>query len=337
MRDTTRRLFTAVALLGLTALPAFGQVISISPQAYDFGQMKQQESRTTFIQVTNAGGGLLVISDVEADCGCTVPTLTTKRLAPGESTQIEVRFDSKKFHGRVVKTVQIHSNDPTNPVVDFMVNAEVLTPLIIDPANQRLGFTRAMVGEVQSGRVTFETTELPKLEISADESRKGVFAVRAVNGLDGDPRKAALEIVLDKDAPPGRLRDNVRVKTNVPDHEYVDIEMSAWRIQKLSASPEEVNFRYKRSFKQDVRIAPAEKGTVFRVTGAEIDLPGITATVDETIPNQETMIRLEGAPIAADDPRAVETRGRMEGTLTIRTDLPDLPVLTVPVRYMVRM
>ena len=337
MRDTTARFLAPLLLLAATALPAAGQVIAISPQAYDFGKMNQQESRTTFIQVTNEGAGLLVLENVDADCGCTVPTLTVKQLVPGESTQIEVRFDSKKFNGKVHKTVQIHSNDPMNPVVDFMITAEVMTPLIIDPANQRLGFVRAPVGSEQAGRVTFEATELARLEISADDTRKGVFAVRTVNGVDGDPRKAALEIVLPSEAPAGRLRDNVRVKTNVPDNEYIDIELSAWRYQALVTSPEEVNFRFKTTFRQDVRVAPSEKGTEFKVTGAEIDLPGITVVVDETIPNAETMVRLDGAPVAADDPRAVATNGRIEGTLTIRTNLDDLPTLTVPVRYMVRM
>lgn len=337
MRETTLRASAVLALLVLAAVPAAGQVIVMTPRAYDFGNMKQQESRTTFIELRNDGGGLLKIEDVKADCGCTVPTLTQYELGPGESTQVEVRFDSKKFHGKVVKTVLVTSNDPVNPVLEFMITADVHTPLIIDPANQRIGFTREVVGKSQSGRVTFEATDLQKLEISVGDTRQGIFEVHAVNGLDGAANKAALEVVLPPDAPPGRHRDNVRVNTNVPDYETVDIEMSAWRIQSLVTSPEQVNFRFKNSFRQDVRVAPAVDGLEFKITGAEIDLPEIEVTVDETIPNTETMVRLRGAPIAPGDPRAVETRGRIQGTLTIHTDLADLPVLTVPVLYMVRM
>lgn len=335
MRDTIARFFATGALLALAALPAAGQVISVEPKFYDFGTMKQQESRTTFIEVANRGAGLLVIANVEADCGCTVPTLTTSRLAPGESTRIEVRFDSKKFHGKQHKTVKIHSNDPLNPIVDFMVSADVLTPLVIDPPTQRIGFTRALVGSEQSGRVTFTATE-QDLQITVDETRKGLYDVRAINGLDGDPRRAALEVVLPPGAPAGRHRDNVRVKTNLAEYPTVDIELSAWRYEVLAALPEEVNFRFKPSFKQDVRVAPTEKGTAFKITGAEIDLPEITVVVDETIPNVETLVRLTGTPIGADDPRAVANRGRIEGTLTIHTNLPNLPTLTVPVKYMVR-
>ncbi len=340
MRHTAARLFAATAVSALTALvalPAAAQVIDISPKSFDFGTMQQQETRETFITVTNNGGGLLELQDVHADCGCTVPTLTVKQLAPGESTHIDVTFNSKRFHGNVIKTVQITSNDPLNPTVDFMITADVQTALIIDPANQRLGFTRELVGAKQSGQVTFEATNQDRLEISVDETRKGLFQIHAVNNLDGDPRKAALEVTLGKDAPAGILRDKVRVKTNVPDNESVDIDLAGSRYNQLTAQPAEVNFRYKGRFKMDVRVAPEGDLESFKITGAEIDLPEIKVVVDETIPNKETMVRLTGAPIAPDDPRAVSTRGRIEGTLTIHTNLPNLPTLTVPVRYMVRL
>jgi len=245
MRETTARFLAAAALVGLTALPAAGQVIVIEPRAYDFGNMKQQESRTTFFEIRNDGGGLLVIEDIKADCGCTVPTLTQSELTPGGSTQVEVRFDSKKFHGHVMKTVRIQSNDPVNPVLEFAVTADVHAALIVEPANQRVGFTREIVGNAQTGRVTFEATDIPELEISVEGTRKGLFEVKTIGSLDGQPNRAALEVVLPADAPPGRHRDNVRVRTNVPENETVDIEMSAWRIQSLTASPEEVNFRFK--------------------------------------------------------------------------------------------
>ncbi|HPF71958.1 MAG TPA: DUF1573 domain-containing protein, partial [Candidatus Krumholzibacteria bacterium] len=142
MRHAIARTLAALCLAALAALPAAAQVISIEPQSYDFGQMQQQETRTTFIKVTNKGAGMLVIDNVEASCGCTIPTLNTKQLAPGESTEITVEFNSKKFSGHEIKTVKIYSNDPLNPVVDFMISADVQTPLIITPANQRIGFTR---------------------------------------------------------------------------------------------------------------------------------------------------------------------------------------------------
>jgi hypothetical protein len=287
--------------------------------------------------VANEGGAELHILDVKADCGCTVPTLTKNTLAPGESTEIEINFNSKKFEGTVYKSIEIHSNDPTNPVVEVILKATVNTPLIIDPVTNRVGFTRSLRGETMTKKVTFTATVAPKLEISAEKSRMGLFQVKTTNNHEGDPKVAILEVTVPADMEPGRHRDYVRVQTNLQDMESVDIEMQAWITQSLTVSPEQVSFRFKKSFRQTIRVAPFEKGAEFKVTSAEIDLPEISVEVMETIPNEETKIILVGKPISSSDPRAQDSNGKVQGTLIIHTDRPDAPVLKVPVSYMVRL
>ncbi|MEN8006751.1 MAG: DUF1573 domain-containing protein [Candidatus Krumholzibacteriota bacterium] len=337
MRNATASFFLILTATALLTAPAAAQVISIDPQSFDFGDMKQQETKIGIVTVTNDGAGQLQIKDVKADCGCTVPTLTNNTLAPGESTQIEITFNSKKFNGTVYKTVNIISNDPVNPQVDVMIRATVHTPLIIDPVNQRVGFTRSIQGEVHSKNVTFTAVDAPDLEIQAAKTRKGLFQVKTIDNHDGNPQVSLLEITVPADMKPGRHRDHVRVKTNVEDMATVDIEMQAWVVQNLICSPEQVSFRYKKDFRQTIRVSPFEKGTEFKVTGADIDLPEISVEVMETIPNQETKVILTGKPISSDDPRAQKTKGHIKGTLTIHTDQPDTPTIIIPVTYMVRL
>lgn len=333
----SRLIPVAAVLVLILAGGATAQVIDVEPKSIDFGSMKQQEDRVTFVTVTNKGAGLLMIEDVKADCGCTVPNIEKKQLAPGETTQVEIRFNSKKFSGKTYKSVQIMSNDPVNPVMDVMIMADIFAPLVINPANERIGFTRSLRGEVVTKPVTFRVAHMPELELKVGKSRQGLFEVKAVNQVDGDPQFAHLEVTVPADMPPGRHRDIVRVETNVPERPTVDIEMQAWVVQELTVSPEQVSFRYKKDFNQTVRVAPFEKGTAFNVTGAEIDLPEITLEVIETLPNAETKVLMTGAPIPSTDPRAVEANGRIKGTLRIFTDLPKTPVVEVPVTYMVRM
>lgn len=322
---------------GLVTGTASAQVISVDPMSFDFGDMKQQQQETTFVTVTNEGAALLRILDVKADCGCTVPTLAKDSLAPGESTQIEIQFNSKKFHGNVIKVVNIESNDPINGQVDVMIHANVHTPLVMDPSNQRLGFKRSLKGEVQTRQAKFTAMDVADLQISADKSRQQLFDVKAINNFEGDPQVSVLEVSIPADMPPGRHRDHVRVTTNVEEFPTVDFEIQAYIIQSLTVSPETVSFRYKTQFKQSIRVAPFEKGTDFQITGAEIDLPEISVEVIETIPNEETRVILTGAPIPNTDPRALENKGHIKGTLTIHTDLADTPVLLIPITYMVRL
>ena len=337
MRQLSACFLFVLAVLALQPAPAAAQVISVEPMSHDFGEMPQQADRTTTVTVTNDGGAELIIEDVKADCGCTVPTLTKNILAPGESTEIEINFNSKKFTGTVYKSIDILSNDPANPEVEVIIKATVNTPLIVDPASNRVGFTRAMQGQSVTKNVTFTATVAPKLEITAEKSRMGLFQVKTTNNHEGNPKVALLEVTVPADMEPGRHRDYVRVQTNLQDMESVDIEMQAWIAQSITVSPEQVSFRFKKSFRQTVRVAPFEVGMDFKVISAEIDLPEISVEVIETIPNEETKVILEGKPISSSDPRAQDTNGKVQGTLIIHTDRPDAPILKVPVSYMVRL
>jgi len=337
MRQVIACFLFILAIGALQQAPATAQVISVDPLSFDFGDMKQQQTRSATVTVTNEGAGLLRILDVKADCGCTVPTLAKDSLAPGESTQIEIQFNSKKFHGTVIKAVNITSNDPNNSQVDVIIKANVHAALVIDPVNQRVGFSRSLRGEVLTKQVTFTAMDVPVLEISAGKTRQGLFDVKTINGHEGDPQVSILEITVPADMESGRHRDHVRVDTNIEEMATVDIEMQAWIAQALTVSPEQVSFRYKKSFMQTIRVSPFQEDTEFKVTGAEIDLPEISVQVLETIPNVETKVILEGAPISGSDPRALESKGHMKGTLIIHTNHPETPVIKVPVTYMVRL
>ena len=337
MRYMSACFLLVLAALALQQTPAVAQVISVDPLSFDFGDMKQQKTRTATVTVTNEGAKLLRILDVRADCGCTVPTLAKDSLAPGESTQIDIKFNSKKFDGAVVKIVTILSDDPNTPQVDIMIMANVYTTLVIDPIKQRIGFSRSLQGKAMTKHFTFTAVEAPKLEISADKTRQDLFDINVVNGYEGDPQVSILEITVPADMEPGRHRDHARVKTNIEDMPTVDVEMQAWIIQTLITSPEQVSFRYKKKFKQTIRVSPFEKDTEFKVTGADIDLPEISVRVVETIPNAETHVILEGQPISSSDPRAQKLKGHIKGTLTIHTDQSETPVIKVPVTYMVRL
>lgn len=337
MRQVIACFLFILAIGSLQQAPATAQVISVDPLSFDFGDMKQQQTRSATVTVTNEGAGLLRILDVKADCGCTVPTLAKESLAPGESTQIEIQFNSKKFHGTVIKAINITCNDPNNSQVDVIIKANVHTALVIDPVNQRVGFSRSLKGEVLTKQVTFTAMDVPVLEISADKTRQGLFDIKTINGHEGDPQVSILEITVPADMESGRHRDHVRVDTNIEEMATIDIEMQAWIAQALTVSPEQVSFRYKKNFMQTIRVAPFQEDTEFKVTGAEIDLPEISVQVLETIPNVETKVILEGAPISGSDSRALESRGHMKGTLIIHTNHPETPVIKVPVTYMVRL
>ena len=127
----------------------------------------------------------------------------------------------------------------------------------------------------------------------------------------------------------GKMRKNyIRILTG----DKVRVELTPYDLTKGR-----ITYRFKKSFQQSVRIAPFRKGTEFKVTSVECDLPEIEIEVIETIANEETKILVKGQPIAKTDERAIKARGRMAGTIKVHTNLEHTPVIEIPVTYMIRM
>ncbi len=328
----------ASALLGFVLAGSAGaQIVHLDKSSIDFGDMNQHESRDVQVILTNKGGGVLVVSEVKADCGCTVPTLSKSQLVPGESTHIDINFNSKQFHGKITKIVHIFSNDPNNPDTTFIIRANVFAPLLIDPETQRMGFSQTPVGTSVTKKVLFTATQAPQLEIQAKKSRKGLFEISTINNFEGNPQVSALVITVPEDMPAGRQRDNVRVKTNIEGKDFVDIDLSAWQVLALRLSLDSINFRYKKEFSKTIQILPQSGELEYKITSVECDLPEIKVTFEEVTPNHQSKVMVSGLPIDKDDPRAVQSKGRIKGTIKIHTSLKSLPVMEVPVSYMVRM
>ena len=87
-------------------------VISLDKKEYDFGTVTDGAIIETSFTLTNTGKSPLIITDAKTTCGCTVPTWPKdKPIAPGESTVIEVKFDTGgKGGGRQVKDVTLFTN-----------------------------------------------------------------------------------------------------------------------------------------------------------------------------------------------------------------------------------
>lgn len=86
-------------------------VIEFDSTSCNFGQMAIGEKFTHVFKFSNTGESPLIISQVNPSCGCTTPKDWPKEpIAPGESGQITVEFNSKGFPGKVEKSISIFTN-----------------------------------------------------------------------------------------------------------------------------------------------------------------------------------------------------------------------------------
>ena len=81
----------------------------------DLGKVKEGQVVEVSFRFRNTGTKNLIIANVSASCGCTVPEKPEKPYAPGEEGVIKAKFDSRgRPKGEARKTVYVDAN--TSPV-----------------------------------------------------------------------------------------------------------------------------------------------------------------------------------------------------------------------------
>jgi len=101
--------------------------ITFKETSHDFGTIKEGEVVETVFEFVNTGGVPLVISKINASCGCTVPSNWSKEpILPGDESSFSVKFNSKNKPNKQSKTIRVHSNSKKG--VDYVTIKLFVTP-----------------------------------------------------------------------------------------------------------------------------------------------------------------------------------------------------------------
>ena len=74
------------------------------------GKMKEGEILNVEFEFTNTGTEMLIIKNVTASCGCTIPEKTEEPIAPGNTGKIKATFDSRGRAGMNQKVITVVAN-----------------------------------------------------------------------------------------------------------------------------------------------------------------------------------------------------------------------------------
>lgn len=103
----------AGALLFGSFVFASAQTISFDKTTLDYGTVKTGSEGHRYFTVKNTGDKPLIISRVQASCGCTTPEWSTDPIMPGKTAQIKVGYNTQ-INGAFQKVIEVFSNDPVN-------------------------------------------------------------------------------------------------------------------------------------------------------------------------------------------------------------------------------
>lgn len=108
-------------------------VLKLESALHDFGDVGIKTTNICHFKFTNIGRGKLIIKNVRATCGCTVPAMQKQEYEPDESGSIEVRYTAGGDEGDVVKHLYIQSNDKQSPETELIIKAKIVAKVKFEP------------------------------------------------------------------------------------------------------------------------------------------------------------------------------------------------------------
>ena len=123
-----KKLFV-ILLLGFSAIALSAQndksaKIEFETTVIDYGTIEKGSNGLRVFKFKNTGNAPLVVSSVKSSCGCTVPKKPEAPILPGETGEIEVKYDTKRVNP-IRKTITVTSNAET-PTVALKIKGNVI-------------------------------------------------------------------------------------------------------------------------------------------------------------------------------------------------------------------
>lgn len=119
-----------ILFVGMISLGGFAQKkvakIEFKTDVIDYGTIEKGADGIRIFEFTNTGDAPLIISSVKSTCGCTVPKKPKGPIMPGETGEIEVKYDTNRVNP-IRKTITVISNAET-PTIALKIKGLVVDP-----------------------------------------------------------------------------------------------------------------------------------------------------------------------------------------------------------------
>ena len=350
----SKRLFATTLALALTLTAPFavaqekagseaakGPRLTLTEPIKDFGTVPKGTKLDWSFEVRNTGTTDLEIIAAKPACGCTVADFD-KLIKPGQKGKVTAHVDTTAFAGPIAKTVTLETNDVNAPTAQISITAIVKPYVEAYPA----GFVRynMLQGDTEKQIITLYSEEDEPFEIVKIESPQEWIKAEPVKaegtdvipniGRAGQNQYKLAVTVGGPDTRIGPLAEKIHVITNSKHQPDYWVSVSGVVRPTFRVEPSAVNFG---------EVAPSDSAATrtvilrsndlktpenFVVTKAESGVAGVTADVKPTEKKGEYELTLQ----VAKDTKP----GAVEGTVLVHTSDKLKPVVTIPVKGMVK-
>jgi hypothetical protein len=177
--------------------------MTVPVDSLDFGYAPQGYKINCRFWLYSSGHDTLKIANVRTSCGCTQAPLDKRIVAPGDSTPVEIIFNTGSYRGKVTKMAYISTNAGTEEkkvtiTTEVLPSADSTFPVVITPSALDLA---QWVGK-KSGEMKFQIKNVSTSELEPQliTSSLDMFKVKLPKRLKPG-ESAEGEVVLTSDVP----------------------------------------------------------------------------------------------------------------------------------------
>lgn len=143
--------------------------IEVLEESFDFGTIEEGVIAEHEFKFTNKGNAPLILTNVQASCGCTTPSWTKEPIEPGKTGVVKASYNSNGRPGAFNKSITITSNAEETPSKVVYIKGNV------NKKEEKPAYTPEQLAA--SPIITFKTKEhsYPKLEKNQKATNKFHF------------------------------------------------------------------------------------------------------------------------------------------------------------------
>lgn len=206
---------------------------------FNFGQMERGSTKSHAFTIRNNGDMPLQLEKESTSCKCTLSGLDKDTIQPGEIATVTLEWTADTDQSKFRQTATIKTNDPGHPTLKFAVEGEIVQAIRVDPSelviNKIAGEERAYEARVTSAN--FANLEIVghSFEDPATAQYFGVEYRTLAPAELGAPYPdaplplggALVTVSLKPGLPLGRVRQTIRLATNLPQKPEVSLPVRA--------------------------------------------------------------------------------------------------------------
>ena len=302
--------------------PIDGPRIQFATRDYDFGKAVGDDQVDCVFVFTNTGIATLEVKDVSPGCSCMKAGEWTRKVEPGKTGIISVRYDSRHYTGGFAKSVFVTCNDPTDQKPMLQIKGTVWRPLEITPPSAVLNLSAESPSNATAVRIISHMDEPVTVSDLATTS-KGLTVALQTN----QPGKEyQINVTTPPPWPTNAQQAQIMFKTSVSNMPVVNVPLFVNLQAVVVAIPNQLRLPpppQTNSFSTSVIIR--NNGTnVLALSEAAVNAPGVTATIAEVLPNRQMTVSVAF-------PAGFEITPGENVELRIKSNHPQFPVITVPI------